>query len=330
MRLSIILSSLGLSLVFLWFGIDAFIRPLYWSSWIPLWMDGILFFPKGQWLYIIGMIEICIGLLILIPRTRTMGALLAALFLLPIIGVTFPSDIAIRDIGLLFLALALIVLVQSDARDKTYDSQTDYRVRNNKNFKRVAPLYDFMASFVFPARLIISKHKHLKFHSTILDIACGTGTQAIALAKRGHTVVGIDLSPDMLQRAKDKAKKNPDLQLRFEVQDATKLSFETDSFDAATINFALHDMPEGIAIKVLKEAKRVVKPGGCIMISEHHKSKNRIVGGIVHAVLSTFESPFYFSFREKGLESYLKLAELEVESKQLGYFGNFQIVFCKV
>ena len=58
----------------------------------------------------------------------------------------------------------------------------------------------------------------------ILDIGCGTGRHSIELAKRGYTVVGIDLSESQLKRAKEKASEQ-NLQIIFQKHDARNLPF---------------------------------------------------------------------------------------------------------
>jgi ubiquinone/menaquinone biosynthesis C-methylase UbiE len=63
----------------------------------------------------------------------------------------------------------------------------------------------------------------------ILDVGCGTGRHAIELAKRGYSVTGVDLSENMLNRAREKAI-DTGVQLDFEKADARNLPFE-DEFD---------------------------------------------------------------------------------------------------
>lgn len=64
---------------------------------------------------------------------------------------------------------------------------------------------------------------------TILDIGCGTGRHAIELAKRGYSVVGIDLSESQLQKAREKAQREG-VQVNFLQADARHFNFEI-SFD---------------------------------------------------------------------------------------------------
>jgi len=70
--------------------------------------------------------------------------------------------------------------------------------------------------------------------ATVLDVACGTGTLAVALAREGHVVHGVDLSPEMVAIARRKAAELPDVS--FEIGDMRCLSCEA-TFDLITCTF---------------------------------------------------------------------------------------------
>ena len=70
--------------------------------------------------------------------------------------------------------------------------------------------------------------------ATILDIACGTGTLAIELAKYGHVVHGIDSSPEMIRIAKSKSTGLPNLS--FDIQDMVRFNVDGE-FDLVTCTF---------------------------------------------------------------------------------------------
>ncbi len=70
---------------------------------------------------------------------------------------------------------------------------------------------------------------------TILDIACGEGTFAVAMAKKGLQVTGVDLSPQMLQFARKRAEQE-NVKVEFILQDMRSLTFE-ERFDLATCWF---------------------------------------------------------------------------------------------
>ena len=97
----------------------------------------------------------------------------------------------------------------------------------------------------------------------VLDAACGTGRHSLWLAAQGHTVVGIDASPDMLAKARAKL---PDA--RFEQGELTALPLPDASVDAALCALALVHLPD--LRPALSELARVVRPGGRIVISDVH------------------------------------------------------------
>ena len=94
----------------------------------------------------------------------------------------------------------------------------------------------------------------------ILDVCCGTGDIAIALAQRGpgFCVTGLDFSPAMLEAAGKKGQGISNLQLL--QGDAMKLPFADGTFDAACISFGLRNTPD--YRRVLREMRRVVREGG--------------------------------------------------------------------
>jgi demethylmenaquinone methyltransferase/2-methoxy-6-polyprenyl-1,4-benzoquinol methylase len=97
--------------------------------------------------------------------------------------------------------------------------------------------------------------------STALDVATGTGDLAVALARRGAEVTGMDFAPAMLELARKKAPG-----LRFEEGDALDLAYADGSFDAATVGFGARnfaDLDRGLA-----EMARVVRPGGRVVVLE--------------------------------------------------------------
>src|ERR1700721_1470967 len=101
--------------------------------------------------------------------------------------------------------------------------------------------------------------------SRVLDVATGTGDLAIELVRRvspGGEVLGSDFSEEMLSRARVKGAGMAGLS--FEWGDALQLSYDDNSFDAATTGFAARnfsDLQGGLA-----EMARVVRPGGRVVV----------------------------------------------------------------
>lgn len=99
--------------VFALFGVDKFRQPLFWIGWIPMWMDGLFTLSRDAWLKVIGLSEIMLAALVLIPvrRVRQIGVILVCLHLVAILTQTGWNDVGIRDAGLLLSALALLFLI---------------------------------------------------------------------------------------------------------------------------------------------------------------------------------------------------------------------------
>lgn len=109
---------------------------------------------------------------------------------------------------------------------------------------------------------------HLGKGQYILDVGCGAGVTACYLAKRyGCRLVGVDISARMIERSRERAKKERVAdRVEFRVADAQDLPFEDDLFDAV-ITESVTAFPEDKKGAV-KEYARVTKPGGYVGLNE--------------------------------------------------------------
>ncbi len=100
---------------------------------------------------------------------------------------------------------------------------------------------------------------------TILDVGCGDGELAVELWKRGAKVAGIDASARMIEAARERARRHG-ADITFEVATAQELPFAPDAFDAVVAVTVLCFVED--AALVLREAARVLRPGGRLIIGE--------------------------------------------------------------
>jgi ubiquinone/menaquinone biosynthesis C-methylase UbiE len=112
---------------------------------------------------------------------------------------------------------------------------------------------------------------------TMLDVGCGTGSLAIAAAQQlgsAGRVFAIDASPQMLARARSKAKKAR-RQIDFREAPAQHLPFEDGSFDLVTSTVMLHHLPAPARTEAMREIARVVKPGGRVFVADFATQSSR-------------------------------------------------------
>lgn len=112
----------------------------------------------------------------------------------------------------------------------------------------------------------------------VLDVACGTGDFSIAIAKAigNGKVIGVDISKEMLEVMRRKVlKNNLESIISQEVGDGENLRFPEDSFDRVVNAFGIRNFED--RDKGLKEALRVLKPGGRLVILELSRPQNRII-----------------------------------------------------
>ena len=101
-------------------------------------------------------------------------------------------------------------------------------------------------------------------------MAGGTGDVAFRMARRGARVTIADINADMLEVGKDRAQSAGLTGLSWKVENAEKLSFADDSFDAYTIVFGIRNVTDIPA--ALREAHRVLKRGGRFYCMEFSSS----------------------------------------------------------
>ena len=109
----------------------------------------------------------------------------------------------------------------------------------------------------------------------VLDVGCGTGTLALAAKRRvgaGGSVHGVDASDEMIARAITKSARSG-LPVAVGIATAQSLPFPEATFDVVLCSLALHHLPQDARAGAIEEMRRVVKPGGRVLIVEFRKGR---------------------------------------------------------
>ena len=138
----------------------------------------------------------------------------------------------------------------------------------------------------------------------MLDVACGPGYAAAAGSARGAVAIGVDFSSEMVEEARGRY---PGIEFR--EGDAEQLSFPDSTFDAVVLNFGMLHL--GRPEQALREAHRVLQPGGRIAFTVWDMPNRAIGFGIVLAAIQKYGDlnvpippgpPFFkYSSREQGI-----------------------------
>lgn len=221
-------------------------------------------------------------------------------------------------------------------------SETDASKKIRDMFTFIAPRYDLLnhlLSFdldrLWRARVakllgpIVSRPDAL-----VLDLCCGTGDLAFALARGGQArIVGADFAHTMLVRAKEKsaapasgAQNNAATPMPFLEADALRLPFAGASFDLVTSAFGFRNLANYEA--GLREIQRVLKPGGTVAILEFTEPPDTLFGRIYRwyfcEVLSRIGGlisghPAAYSYLPKSVARFFRPPELASLMTALGY-----------
>ena len=135
-------------------------------------------------------------------------------------------------------------------------------------FDAIAHRYDFLNHLLsigqdFYWRMAMVKKLNLSNGDLILDLATGTGDSAKVIVERGVAVVGVDISLNMLVRAKQKISGG---NYQICAGSGYELPFKSETFNGATCAFGIRNMPE--TKKALKEIHRVLKRRGKMIFLE--------------------------------------------------------------
>lgn len=140
------------------------------------------------------------------------------------------------------------------------DALTQFKEMQRKSWAHFAPL----EAITTPTAAQLVRHAGIRPGQNVLDVACGTGVVAITAARAGARVTGLDLTPELLEHARENAA-IAEVAIEWHRGDVEDLPFESGAFDVVTSQFGHMFAPRPAV--AIGEMLRVLKPGGTIAFS---------------------------------------------------------------
>lgn len=144
----------------------------------------------------------------------------------------------------------------------------------------------------------------------VLDLCCGTLTNGLCIAesKKNSRIYGIDRSKEMLREAKKKCKKKNINNIKIKCADATDTKIKSGSFDYIILGLVLHECTPNLAADILKEARRLLKDDGKLIVLEWDE-ETTLIRRLKFAPLYLFEildSKYFIDFFKCDKKKYFK------------------------
>lgn len=145
-----------------------------------------------------------------------------------------------------------------------------------KAYRRYSHFYDIVFGAIFnQGRRTAIQHLQCKAGDRILEVGVGTGL-SLSMYPQDVKVVGIDLSSDMLARARKKVSEESLAQVEELIQmDAEAMSFADNAFDKVVAMYVASVVPD--VSLLAKEIERVCKPNGTVIYLNHFEHQNRFI-----------------------------------------------------
>ncbi len=218
------------------------------------------------------------------------------------------------------------------------DVSARHALRTVQTYQQLAPRYDRVSpvasSLLFGSGAAVLPEVLAAIAArpgeTILDVCCGTGALAAALAPAvlpGGSVTGVDLCGEMLAVARTKTSGE---HVRFVEGNAERLPLEGDAFDRVCCTLSLHEMPPAVRQAALRELRRVTRPFGRVYLVDWHLPDGLLRGLLLHAAIRLALRPeIGVDFLTGGVVAEATAAGLVVERFATFAGGGLQLVVAR-
>jgi phosphatidylethanolamine/phosphatidyl-N-methylethanolamine N-methyltransferase len=149
-------------------------------------------------------------------------------------------------------------------------------------YEKLAHVYDLIfGPTLHPGRLVARDRMAIRPGDHVLEVGVGTGINTLLYPRNCH-VTGIDLSSGMLDKARERVAREGLRNVRLLEMDAASLTFADDAFDIVYAPYLVSVVPD--PVQVVREMRRVCKPGGKIIVLNHFRSANPVLSRIERAI----------------------------------------------
>lgn len=159
----------------------------------------------------------------------------------------------------------------------------------------------------------------------ILEIGIGTGSNIEHYPSDNRTYIGIDISQNMLKRARDRAVRL-DMNVDLVIMDAEHMDFPDHTFDAIVSTCVFCSVPD--PIQGLKEAHRVLKRDGIALFLEHMRPKGSSLGKVFDIVNPLTVKLIGVNINRRTVEN-IKIAGFEIIEERMLFTDVFRFIKAK-
>ena len=195
--------------------------------------------------------------------------------------------------------------------------------RTRARYQRISRIYDLME--ILPERRYAPWRKRLWAlveGTDVLEVGVGTGKN-VPYYPPGMNISAIDLTPGMLALAR-KRLNGIEKDVKFYLGDVQALEFPDNSFDAAVATFVFCSVPDPVL--GLHELRRVLKPGGQVLLLEHVRSTNSVAGTLMDVLEPLVVRLMGPHINRRTVENVRK-AGLKIEQvEDMGMGGIFKLI----
>ncbi len=194
-------------------------------------------------------------------------------------------------------------------------------------YSRYASVYDLIFGAIFePGRRAAVGAVNTRPDQRILEVGVGTGL-SLPKYRADAQVVGIDVSSDMLAKARQRVARQGLSQVEaLHEMDAEDMRFADNCFDGVVVMYAVSVVPD--LARLFAEIRRVCVEGGDIVVVNHFAS-NSILPSLAEMAMAPFSSSIGFR-PDLGEEEFNRSADVEIlESRKVNAFGYWRLIRCR-